>query len=251
MAALGRAVAVLTILALGACGARDNPARADAEPTAQSAAALDPAALKVVTDDVSGGLNAVPQQLHGLLERAAQLGAFRIEQFALSTDVEPIPFDGWLAERGFLTYVGEDYGQVYGRVTEAAFAVAILDDAVWLQAGPGRPEGVQCRAGETLNDAVCRFSVTYSVAPTDAGRLALGAIAPFPIRITAEARRSASGWSVDTIGGSERSLPAQVIDQLIGPADQRGARRDAALAKWRAAAVAAAPDVEAVDPEPQ
>lgn len=243
MVTIRRAVATLGLLALCACGPRDNPAKADAEPTAPSVAGLDSAALTVVTDDLNGGLNGVPGQISSLLRQASQLNAFPIDQFVASGDNETIQLDGWMAERGLLTYVGQQYGRLYGALSPAGNALATSGDAIWFKAAPGAPEDVACHAGQTLNDATCTFVVTYTIAPTAFGKQALGAIAPYPVRIEAEVSRSALGWSVVSARGQAQAPQETIIDQLVGPADQRSDRRDAALAKWLQAAAMSAGQV--------
>ena len=233
MSAKNPIVLVVCLLVLEACGKPSNPAKSDAEVSSSTARSVDEAAIALVTEAVTNDANSVPEAIAGLLKNASQSSGFAVDALRISVGGEgPYQVDGWMASRGLLTLLGEQYGKTFASLSPSGQALAETGNLIWYTSSPGPLSDVACRAGETLSDASCTFAVTYSLTPTAAGASALGATRTLVIPIRAEVAKTSAGWSVSSIQADAGSPVRVVLDSLLGADNVRDQQRQDRLAAW-------------------
>lgn len=241
MAARKPFVLIACLLALGACGKTTNPAKTDAEASPSTARSIDDAAIALVTEGISNDANSVPEAITGLLANASQSQGFAVDALRISVGGEgPYQIEGWMAERGLLSFLGDQYGRSFASLSPSGHALAEARDSLWYTSSPGPLSNIDCRAGETLNDATCTFTTAYTITPTAAGVLAGGTTKPLVIPIKAEVTKTSTGWSVSSIQADASQPRDVVLDSLLGASEVRDQQRQEKLAAWSQTAAQAA-----------
>ncbi len=247
MSAKNPIVLIACLLVLEACGRPSNPAKSDAEVSSSTVRSVDEAAIALVTEGVTNDANSVPEAIVALLRNASQSSSFAVDALRISVGGEgPYQVDGWMASRGLLTLLGEQYGRSFATLSPNGQALAETGALVWYASSPGPLSDITCRAGETLSDASCTFAVTYTLTPTAAGTSALGATKPLIIPVRAEVAKTSAGWSVSRIQADAGSPIQVVLDSLLGADEVRDQLRQDKLATWSqvSAQAASAPAAE-------
>lgn len=226
---------LIAMLTLQACGRAENPSRQDARRTASDANTIDPIVIENAIGRVTGDLNQGPADVTNLLRQAVGVQAFPIDALRIEDAGETASIAGWAIERGLVIYLGDQYGR---HLAALAPTLSTADlDAAWYGAKAGSLRDLRCRAGSSLNDMTCVFVLPVTVTLTPAGAKFLGSRAPEERLYAVSAQRSGSEWAVGDLVVRPDQPPLSFLEQLLGPAETRTERDEAAVDKWAQARV--------------
>jgi len=224
------ALLLLAALVIQSCGQAENPARQDAQRTRVGGEAIAPGAVDMAMQRVLVDLNEGPAQVTALLRQAAAAENFPIDALQLQTGEGDAPLGGWAAERGLLTYVGEQYGRHFVSVAQTLAPNDL--EAPWYSAAPAQPQAVQCHAGVSLDDMTCAFVLPVAVTVTAIGAKFVGQQPDSELRYAVTMRKLGTVWTLEDMSIEASPPMSNVLDQLIGPSEVRAERNEAAIGRW-------------------
>jgi hypothetical protein len=229
-----RSLALVACLSgLTACSKPENPARADAAITHSTASSVDSAGVSMLNQAIAANANIVPNAIENLLTSANQAQNFPGDALKITVgDRGPYQIDGWMASRGFLTPLGQQYGRIVVTLSASGHALATANDPAWFTVTPGPLRNVDCKAGEALADASCIFDVTYTLSPTPAGRLALGQTAALQAPLKVQINKSASTWTLSSIQPDGDQPQEIILNSILGVDQARDQQRTNQLSAW-------------------
>lgn len=214
-------VASLAAFAMSSCGkAGNNPAKADAQPTAESG--VDPKEVQALTTEAEADINALAATIQETMSGLAQSGQATPAQLAIVVDGETLPIDWWLWNQGFLELKGVAGGDPIFGLTSRGLAAA-QQTGPWFALVPSAPTG-SCSVGESLAHPTCSLSVRYQVTKTTSGKVVLPK-AEFPgLTVSDAANLVDGGWQVAPF--AQAGAPHKIIlDAMLGPIETRAAAR--------------------------